>query len=158
MRLYEGLFLFDANLASRDWPGLEKHVEEVMKKNSAEIVFTERWPDRKLSYEVKGCRKGVYYLTYFNAPTTAITALERDVQLSDRILRVLILQNEYIGEVLENHLKKQAEAAESEKSRAAAGKDGNLIRPVSRLGSRDLCAPRFVVISCNAERWIWNAA
>ena len=35
------------------------------------MVYSERWPDRKLAYEVKGCRKGTYFLPYFTAPGPA---------------------------------------------------------------------------------------
>lgn len=90
-KLYEGMFLFDSNLASRDWPGLERHVQEILQKHAAELVHSERWPDRKLAYEIKGCRKGTYFLTYFKAGPQAIAAIERDCNLSDRILRVLVL-------------------------------------------------------------------
>ncbi|MFP6632893.1 MAG: 30S ribosomal protein S6 [Planctomycetota bacterium] len=127
MKLYEGLFLFDANLAAKDWPGLEKHIGDLLTKNEAEMVYSERWPDRKLAYEVQGCRKGTYFLTYFNAPGPAITALHRDVQLSERVLRLMVLQNEYIEEVLETHKTRQAEreAAREEKAvAAAAASDG----------------------------------
>ena len=96
MKLYEGLFLFDANLAAKDWPGLEKHVEDLLQKNEADLVYSERWPDRKLAYEVKGCRKGTYFLTYFNAPGPAITTLNTDLQLSERVLSLIVLKNEYI--------------------------------------------------------------
>ncbi len=109
MKLYEGLFLFDANLAAKDWPGLEKHVGDLLQKNEADLVYSERWPDRKLAYEVKGCRKGTYFLTYFNAPGPAITTLHRDVQLSERVLRLMVLQNDYIEEVLDAHKARQAE-------------------------------------------------
>ena len=120
MKLYEGLFLFDANLAAKDWPGLEKHVGDLLAKNEADMVYSERWPDRKLAYEVKGCRKGTYFLTYFNAPGPAITALHRDVQLSERVLRLMVLRNEYIEEVLETHKTRQAEREAVREEKAAA--------------------------------------
>ena len=118
MKLYEGLFLFDANLATKDWPGLEKHAEDLLKKHEAELVYSERWPDRKLAYEVKGCRKGTYFLTYFKAPGTTIPGLHRDVQLSERVLRLMVLQNEYIEEVLEKHQERQAEREATAKAKA----------------------------------------
>ena len=120
MKLYEGLFLFDANLAAKDWPGLEKHVGDLLQKNEADLVYSERWPDRKLAYEVKGCRKGTYFLTYFNAPGPAITTLHRDVQLSERVLRLMVLQNEYIEEVLDAHKARQAEREAAAKASEAA--------------------------------------
>ncbi len=93
-RLYEGMFLFDSNLATKDWPSLEQHVQEILLKNAAELVYSERWPDRKLCYDIAGAKKGPYYLTYFKAPPHAVQALQRDVELSERILRLLVLQDE----------------------------------------------------------------
>ena len=113
-RLYEGMFLFDSNLAGRDWPTLERHVEDVLKKNSAELLYSERWPDKKLAYEVKGCRKGTYFLTYFNASPDAVVGLERDCQLSDRVLRLLVIHEDGLKEDLEKrqarHVKQKVES------------------------------------------------
>ena len=120
MRLYEGLFLFDANLASRDWPGLEKHIAELFKKHSGELVYSERWPDRKLAYEIKGCRKGVYYLTYFQSTPENIVGLRRDLELSERVLRYQFIQNEYVPELLEKRKNREAEAAARAAEEAAA--------------------------------------
>src|SRR4029453_1356095 len=88
------MFLFDSNLAAKDWPGLERHVQDLLQKNSAELVYSERWPDRKLAYEIRGMKKGTYYLTYFRAPTTAIQGIKRDTELSERVVRVLIINEE----------------------------------------------------------------
>jgi small subunit ribosomal protein S6 len=95
------MFLFDANVASRDWPGLERHVGDMLEKHGAKLVYSERWPDRKLAYELRGVKKGTYYLTYFEGPTTAIVGLQRDCQLSDRVLRLMVIQDEGIREELE---------------------------------------------------------
>jgi small subunit ribosomal protein S6 len=107
LKIYEGMFLFDSNLASRDWPALERLVEDILKKNSAALLYSERWPDRKLAYEIKGCKKGTYYLTYFQAPPAAITAVQRDSQLSERILRLLIIQDEGLEEDMERRRRRE---------------------------------------------------
>lgn len=124
MKLYEGMFLFDANLASRDWPGLERHVEDLLKRNSATLEYSERWPDKKLAYEIKGCKKGTYYLTYFNAPQDSIVGLHRDCQLSDRVLRLLVLQDEGIeGELEKRRSRQKAEPADTSDSEPAGMED-----------------------------------
>ncbi len=99
--LYEGMFLLDPNLAQKDWPGLEKHILDLLNRHGAETLYTEKWPERRLAYDVKGCKKGTYYLTYFNAPRDAIVELRRDIQLSERILRVLFVQEEGLAEEME---------------------------------------------------------
>lgn len=116
-KLYEGMFLFDANYAGKDWPGLEQHVQDLFQRHAAELVHAERWPDRKLAYEIKGCKKGTYYLTYFNAPTTAIQGLQRDCGLSDRVLRAMFVYEDALAEDCE---KLKSREAEKLKSREAA--------------------------------------
>ncbi|MBI4586517.1 MAG: 30S ribosomal protein S6 [Planctomycetes bacterium] len=93
MKLYEGMFLMDSALAGSGWPDLEKHIHDILTRHKAELLYSEKWPDRRLAYEIKGCKKGTYYLTYFKAPPTSIREITRDVQLSERILRVLIVQD-----------------------------------------------------------------
>lgn len=124
-RLYEGMFLFDSNLASRDWPGLENHVQDLLTRNGAELVYSERWPDRKLSYEIRGCKKGTYYLTYFRAPPDSVPGLRRDTELSERILRLLVLYDKALEQDCEKRLRKEVTGSPEqieesrEKARAA---------------------------------------
>jgi small subunit ribosomal protein S6 len=151
LKLYEGLFLFDANLAAKDWPGLEKHIDDLLTKNEAKMVYSERWPDRKLAYEVKGCRKGTYLLTYFNAPGPAITALHRDVQLSERVLRLMVLQNEYIEEVLETHKTRQAERDAARAEKAAAESAGSDEAPETASAAPSDPAPEEAEVAPEAE-------
>lgn len=136
--LYEGMFLFDSNLASRDWPGLEHHVGEVLKKNSAELVYSERWPDRKLAHEIKGCKKGTYYLTYFKAPTDGIVGLQRDCHLSDRVLRLLVIQEDGLEEELEKRRSLQPKESLDEAGGHAA--EGG-VKPASEKTSLELGVP-----------------
>jgi len=113
-KLYEGMFLFDSNLAAKDWPGLERHVQDLLQKNSAELVYSERWPDRKLAYEIRGMKKGTYYLTYFRAPNTAIQGIKRDTELSERVVRVLIIHDETLESDCEKRLSKEISGSPEE--------------------------------------------
>ncbi|MGE3165268.1 MAG: 30S ribosomal protein S6 [Planctomycetota bacterium] len=106
-RLYEGLFLLDANETARDWPAMESHLKGLLTKHQASIEYAERWPDQRLAYDVKGCRKGTYYLTYFRADTQSLAQLRRDSELSERILRCLFVHEDW----LETEMNKRKEAA-----------------------------------------------
>jgi ribosomal protein S6 len=114
LKLYEGMFLFDSNLAGKDWPGLERHVQDVLEKNAAQMVYSERWPDRKLCYEIKGAKKGTYYLTYFRAPPQALQGISRDAQLSERILRLLVLYDEGLEGDCEKRISKEVTGSPEE--------------------------------------------
>lgn len=92
MRLYEGMFIISDTVASSDWEAVVKHVEDLLKNRGAEILKSEKWEDRKFAYKLKGHKRGAYLLVYFNAPTDSITLIKRDFELSDNVLRTLIVK------------------------------------------------------------------
>ena len=100
-RLYEGMFLLDSNEAAKGWSDLESHVTGMVEKHSGKLQHSERWPDQRLATEIKGVKKGTYFLTYFTAPTDQIAGLRRDVELSDRILRFLVIQEDFLEEEMQ---------------------------------------------------------
>jgi small subunit ribosomal protein S6 len=93
-RLYEGMFLVDSALAAADWDGTVAMVENVLKRADAEIVALRKWDERRLAYDVEHKSRGTYILAYFKADTQRIGGIEKDVQLNEKIMRVLILTTE----------------------------------------------------------------
>jgi small subunit ribosomal protein S6 len=95
-RLYEGMFLVDSALAGADWDGVMTAIKRVLERADAEIVSIKKWDDRRLAYDVKHVSRGTYILTYFRTDGKNIQDIEKAVQLSERILRVLILTADYM--------------------------------------------------------------
>ena len=93
-KMYEGMFLVDSLEATSDWDGITGLIKSMLERAGAEIVTLKKWDDRKLTYEIVGKNRGTYILCYFKAPGVKITEIERDVQLSERIMRALILSAE----------------------------------------------------------------
>ena len=93
-KLYEGMFLVDSVETESDWEGVNKTIKKVLKKAKADIVSLEKWDSRRLAYGVDGKNRGTYILCYFEAPGEGIKEIERSVQLSESIMRVLILSAE----------------------------------------------------------------
>jgi small subunit ribosomal protein S6 len=93
-RLYEGMFLVDSALAAADWDGTLATVETILKRADAEIVVTRKWDERRLAYDIEHKSRGTYILAYFKADTQRIGGIEKDVQLNEKIMRVLILTTE----------------------------------------------------------------
>lgn len=92
-KLYEAMFLVDSAQAS-DWDALVKTIENILKRSGAEIVAIRNWAERKLAYEIDQKSRGTYVLCFFRTDGSTIPKIENDVQLSDKILRVLILSTE----------------------------------------------------------------
>jgi small subunit ribosomal protein S6 len=95
-RLYEALFLIDAGEAASDWQGINDHIKKILERNGAEIVSMRKWDDRPLAYPIKGKRRGTYILVYFNATSEKLADMERDIRLSERIVRSMILRGDHI--------------------------------------------------------------
>lgn len=90
---YEAMFLFPVG-ASADLDGTLARVRTLLEKHGGEILVLKKWDERKLAFEIKHQKRGVYVISYFKAPGDAIAAIERDVNMSDDILRVLALRTD----------------------------------------------------------------
>ena len=93
-RLYEGMFLVDSALAAADWDGTLAMVDNILKRADAEIVVMRKWDERRLAYDIEHKSRGTYILAYFKADTQRIGGIEKDVQLNEKIMRVLLLTTE----------------------------------------------------------------
>ena len=91
---YEGLFLVPL-AASANMKSVVDHIHELLQRAGAEIIAFRKWDERRLAYEIRGNKRGLYFLTYFRAPTTNMAKLERDCNLSEHILRAMFLRAEH---------------------------------------------------------------
>lgn len=107
-RLYEGLFLVDASVASQNWAELEALMTGIVTNHGGSIEYSEKWPEQRLAYEINGTKRGVYFLVYFRSNTQSITAMRNDAQLSEKIMRCLFVQESF----LEDEMKRRQEVAE----------------------------------------------
>ena len=99
--VYEGLFLFPQSAAS-DLQGSADHVLELLNRAAAEIISFRKWDERRLAYEIMGNKRGLFFLAYFKARGSAMPGLERDCNLSERLLRAMITRADHLpAEVIE---------------------------------------------------------
>lgn len=68
-----------------------------IERHGGEVLVIKKWDERKLAYEVQGQKRGTYVIAFFNAPGANVTAFERDVRLSDEILRVMVLKADHLN-------------------------------------------------------------
>ena len=126
-KLYEAMFLVDSAEATTDWDGVTATIKNILEKADAEIVSIRKWDDRKLAYTISGKGKGTYILCYFRAAGSKLQDIGRDTQLSERIMRALILCAEH----------RQTEDIETGSISQTAGETGTQKRAVEGQGTRD---------------------
>ncbi len=113
-KLYEGMFLVDSAEAGTDWDGIIATIRKILEKAKAEIVAIRKWDDRRLAYGIRGKVRGTYILCYFRADGQEIQDIEKAVQLSEKIMRVLILSAE---QLTPEDIEKDTPAAKVEKEK-----------------------------------------
>ncbi len=92
--VYELMFLFDSNKFGRDPDGTSGEIAEMIKKAGGEILVSRLWEERRLAYTIKGQRKGAYWLMYVNLDARQVAALRRQFEITESILRFLVLKIE----------------------------------------------------------------
>jgi small subunit ribosomal protein S6 len=93
---YEAMFLLGSGFAA-ELDNALKLVRGIVEKHAGEVLVLKKWDERKLAYEISAQKRGLYVLCYFKAPGAAVTAIEREVNLSDQILRVLVTKADHLN-------------------------------------------------------------
>lgn len=92
---YEGMFLLPAGQA--DTEKSISLVKGMIERHGGQILVIKKFDERKLAYEVKKQKRGLYILAHFTAPGTAVASITRDVNLGDDVLRVLITDASHLN-------------------------------------------------------------
>jgi len=84
--------LLDNREVRKGWQPLKDAVTAQFTKHGAKILSSRRWDERRLAYAIKGQHRGTYLLVYFAVDTQALTAIRRDLQFNESLLRYLLLE------------------------------------------------------------------
>jgi small subunit ribosomal protein S6 len=104
MAVYEGMFILDPAKFSRDPGAAAQQVADLITGHGGTVLAARLWDERKLAYPIKGHKKGIYWLTYFKMPGGNLTALERQCEITDDIIRKLVLKvDDRIADALVQH-------------------------------------------------------
>ena len=104
MAVYEGMFILDPAKYSRDPAGSAQQINDLITQHGGSVLAARLWDERKLAYPINGHKKGVYWLTYFKMPGGNLTALERQCEITDDIIRKLVLKvDDRIADALVQH-------------------------------------------------------
>ncbi len=87
MPLYEHVFLARQDLATGQVDGLAEAFTKIIEDGQGKVQKTEYWGLRTIAYRIKKNRKAHYVLLNIEAPAAAVQELERQVALSEDIIR-----------------------------------------------------------------------
>jgi small subunit ribosomal protein S6 len=90
---YEAMFLLPAG----DAEAAVNLCRGVIEAHGGQVLVIKKWDERKLAYEIARQKRGLYIISFFNAPSNAAVGIERDVTLSEAILRVLVTRADHLN-------------------------------------------------------------
>ena len=93
---YESMFLLGPSGA--DAEKAIAIVRGMIEKHGGKIQVIKKWDERKLAYEIRGEKRGLYIVCFFKAPSEGVTGIVRDVELSDQMLRVMVTKADHLNE------------------------------------------------------------
>ena len=93
---YEVMFLL-RQAAAADLGAAVDHIRDVLARAGAEIIALSKWDERRLAYEIKKQKRGMYFLVYATIPTANVASLERDLNLSEVILRWMLVRADHLS-------------------------------------------------------------
>ncbi|MFH2002445.1 MAG: 30S ribosomal protein S6 [Planctomycetota bacterium] len=100
MKNYEGMFLIDTKEAKKGSEAIEGTIKGLIEKCKGQVIRFEKWDECRLAYEINGVINGTYYLYYFSGETDTIKTLNREIQLSSKVLRALFLRVKEVPEFI----------------------------------------------------------
>jgi small subunit ribosomal protein S6 len=94
MRKYECMYILDPGLAEEQQEPIIDRFKNLIGENGGDVEAVDKWERRRLAYEVKGRREGVYVVMNFSGEPSTEAELGRVMGISDDILRHLIVRTD----------------------------------------------------------------
>ena len=92
LRDYEMVLIISPEVVDEKFEGIIDNISRFITEKGGTISEVERWGKRKLSYTIKHFVEGNYVLTRFKLRPTLGKELEANLQISDEILRHLLVK------------------------------------------------------------------
>ena len=89
MRRYETIFILRPDQGDAQIKETTKRIEGIVSSGGGELIETEEWGARELAYRIKAERRGFYVRLDYVADGAVMNEVERNLKLSDRVLRYL---------------------------------------------------------------------
>lgn len=81
------MFIVDPTLSDEEIGTIQERLKDLAVSRGAEVKKIAPWERRRLAYEIKGRREGVYVLAELSANPSVIEELERQLSVTESVLR-----------------------------------------------------------------------
>jgi len=112
MRIYEELFIVRADLPEEETDQIIQRLTTIIAAQGGNVDKMDKWGVRKLAYRVQKRSEGFYVLLQFTAKPETVRELERQLRVSDEVMKFITVR-------IDEKLKKIEKRKKSRDKRAA---------------------------------------
>ena len=98
MPLYEHVFLARQDISAQQVESLLQDFRTILQERGGSVGKTEYWGLRSLTYRIKKNRKAHYALMNIDAPPAAVAEMERQMSISEDVIRHMTVKVEALEE------------------------------------------------------------
>jgi small subunit ribosomal protein S6 len=92
MNIYENMIILNSNISDEEAESAVSRIKDLITGQGGEVLKVDIWGRRKLAYEIKRQKKGLYVLFYYKAPSSAIKKLEEFFKVFEAVLKYMVLK------------------------------------------------------------------
>ena len=93
MNKYESVIIINPSVDEDKLKSLVDRFSDLINKNG-KVEKVDTLGKKKLAYEVKRNREGIYVVFYFEAEPTLIAELERNYRITDEVIKFIVVKVE----------------------------------------------------------------
>jgi small subunit ribosomal protein S6 len=94
MPLYEHIFMSRPDVTAQQVEGLTEQYKTVIEAGSGKVTKQEYWGVKSLAYRIRKNRKAHFTLLNVDAPHAAVAEMERQMRLSEDVIRFITVRVE----------------------------------------------------------------
>lgn len=99
--VYETMYILRPDMAEEQVEQAINKYQNLIREQGAEQIEIQHRGKRRLTYEIKRQREGIYIQMNYQGPGTVVAPLERAMRLSEEVIRYLTTKQEVPEETLE---------------------------------------------------------
>jgi small subunit ribosomal protein S6 len=125
MPMYEHVFLARQDLANAQVEAMTEAFTKIITDGNGRVAKSEYWGLRSIAYRIKKNRKAHYVLFNIDAPPAAVAELERQVGLSEDILRFMTVRVDAMEEGPSAMMRRNESREREGREGGREGRDGD---------------------------------
>ncbi len=94
MNKYEVLYILDSELTEENKNALVDKFAAVITGMGGEVTTVDKWGDKELAYPINYKTSGFYTLMNFDGDSTVPAELERQMRISDGVIRFMVTRKD----------------------------------------------------------------